>query len=265
MCTKSLLKFIGSITGIVAKIDWNTNNSCKGQFARLTVYVELGKSLVSKIIIDGKLQRVEYESLPMVCLDCGRFGNSQEECPHKSSQETTLEGGGKITSGLENGVVGGLKSGATSGSRFRIIGEIFRNKNLGVSRVINDIKGEQDSSRLIRSSEEVAKEARKIVGPIKNFSTKNGLEEYKRKGVLVMNGLKPKPKILKPSNNFGRSFSRISGDKADVVIVKLGFENSFKVEALGFVSGLSYFGMMISRDFNAILDTEERKAGFRTR
>ncbi|XP_016737856.1 uncharacterized protein [Gossypium hirsutum] len=97
MCTKSLLKFIGSITGIVAKIDWNTDNSCKGQFARLTVYVELGKSLVSKIIIDGKLQRVEYESLPMVCLDCGRFGHSQEECPHKSSQETTLEGGGKIT------------------------------------------------------------------------------------------------------------------------------------------------------------------------
>ncbi|MBA0746863.1 hypothetical protein Gogos_009344 [Gossypium gossypioides] len=92
MCTKSLLKFIGSITGLVAKIDWNTDNSCKGQFARLVVYMELGKSFVSKIITDGKLQRVEYESLPKVCLDCGRFGHSQEECPHKSSQETTLEG-----------------------------------------------------------------------------------------------------------------------------------------------------------------------------
>ncbi|KAG8493364.1 hypothetical protein CXB51_010947 [Gossypium anomalum] len=44
----SLLKFIGSTIGPVAKIDRNTNNCTRGQFARLAVYIDLGKPLVSK-------------------------------------------------------------------------------------------------------------------------------------------------------------------------------------------------------------------------
>ncbi|MBA0758308.1 hypothetical protein Gotri_021317 [Gossypium trilobum] len=65
MCTKSLVQFIGSVIGLVVKIDRNIDNSSRGKFSRLAVYIDLGKSLVSKVKNDGKTQRVEYEYLPM--------------------------------------------------------------------------------------------------------------------------------------------------------------------------------------------------------
>lgn len=67
MYTTSLLKFIGGVIGSVTKIDQNTDNRTRGQFTRLAVFVDLGLPLVSKIMIDGKFQWVEYDSLPLVC------------------------------------------------------------------------------------------------------------------------------------------------------------------------------------------------------
>ncbi|MBA0697910.1 hypothetical protein Goari_021429, partial [Gossypium aridum] len=57
MYTKSLLRFIGGAIGLVAKIDRNTKNNTRGQLTRLAVYVELGKPLVSKAKIDGRIHR----------------------------------------------------------------------------------------------------------------------------------------------------------------------------------------------------------------
>ncbi|MBA0770396.1 hypothetical protein Gotri_019041 [Gossypium trilobum] len=54
--SKSLLKFICGVIGLVAKVDKNTENNSKGQFAPLVVYIDLGKPLVSKINIDGRIQ-----------------------------------------------------------------------------------------------------------------------------------------------------------------------------------------------------------------
>ncbi|MBA0572277.1 hypothetical protein Golob_002630, partial [Gossypium lobatum] len=59
MYTKSLLRFIGGAIGLVAKIDRNTKNNTRGQLTRLAVYVELGKPLVSKAKIDGRIHWVE--------------------------------------------------------------------------------------------------------------------------------------------------------------------------------------------------------------
>ncbi|MBA0803347.1 hypothetical protein Gohar_013570 [Gossypium harknessii] len=56
MYSKSLLKFIGGVIGLVAKVDKNTENNSKGQFPRLVVYIDLGKPLASKINIDGRIQ-----------------------------------------------------------------------------------------------------------------------------------------------------------------------------------------------------------------
>ncbi|PPD82649.1 hypothetical protein GOBAR_DD20420 [Gossypium barbadense] len=47
MYTTSLLKFIGGTIGPVAKIDRNTDNRARGQFAHLMVFVDLGQPLVS--------------------------------------------------------------------------------------------------------------------------------------------------------------------------------------------------------------------------
>ncbi|MFQ6621647.1 hypothetical protein Gotur_002532 [Gossypium turneri] len=86
-----LFKVIGEAIGSVYKIGHNTNSSTKGRFVRLTVCIDLGKPLVSKVKIDGKMQRIEYEYFSNVCFGCGRFGHNQDICPLKS--RTTLSMG----------------------------------------------------------------------------------------------------------------------------------------------------------------------------
>ncbi|MBA0617981.1 hypothetical protein Godav_027382 [Gossypium davidsonii] len=54
MYTKSLLQFIGNEIGTVTKIDRNTDSTSRGQFVKLAVFIDLGKSLVSKVQIDEK-------------------------------------------------------------------------------------------------------------------------------------------------------------------------------------------------------------------
>ncbi|KAK8299359.1 hypothetical protein V6Z12_D05G317100 [Gossypium hirsutum] len=46
----------------------------------MAVFIDMEKPLVFKIIVDGKLQKFEFESLPTVCFSCGRFGHIQEGC-----------------------------------------------------------------------------------------------------------------------------------------------------------------------------------------
>ncbi|KAH1038475.1 hypothetical protein J1N35_040218 [Gossypium stocksii] len=50
-------------------------------FAHLAVFVNLEKPLTSKVLVDGDIQRVEYESLPTACFICGRYGHVKELCP----------------------------------------------------------------------------------------------------------------------------------------------------------------------------------------
>ncbi|KAG8482418.1 hypothetical protein CXB51_024080 [Gossypium anomalum] len=50
-------------------------------FARMTVYVNLGKALTSKVLINGIPQRIEYEHLPTACFSCGHYGHKQDICP----------------------------------------------------------------------------------------------------------------------------------------------------------------------------------------
>ncbi|MBA0585683.1 hypothetical protein Gorai_016450, partial [Gossypium raimondii] len=56
---KSLLRAIGSIIGRVVKIGYNTDSGSRGRFARLAVTVDVLKPLVSKVLINGKLQQEE--------------------------------------------------------------------------------------------------------------------------------------------------------------------------------------------------------------
>ncbi|KAH1121720.1 hypothetical protein J1N35_004880 [Gossypium stocksii] len=52
------------------KLDVYMDCAHMGRFARLAVYVDLKKPLVSKVRINAHLQRVEYEALPNICLQC---------------------------------------------------------------------------------------------------------------------------------------------------------------------------------------------------
>lgn len=82
---KRILKLLGQIIGKVLRIDYNTESATRGKFARIAVDVELNKPLVSQFLLDGKLQRIEYESLPSICFECGKYGHILSECPDKKN------------------------------------------------------------------------------------------------------------------------------------------------------------------------------------
>ncbi|MBA0673585.1 hypothetical protein Goklo_024993 [Gossypium klotzschianum] len=63
-----LAKFhcIGGLVGKVAKLDFNTDSKTRGGFARMTVFVDLDRPLVSQVLVNEELQRVEYLCLQYV-------------------------------------------------------------------------------------------------------------------------------------------------------------------------------------------------------
>ncbi|KAA3469801.1 GroES-like zinc-binding alcohol dehydrogenase family protein [Gossypium australe] len=69
-------KIVIEIGGIVAKV---------GSFARMAVYVDLDKPLVSQILINGRKRNVEYESLSTICFHYGRYGHVESSCTFRNS------------------------------------------------------------------------------------------------------------------------------------------------------------------------------------
>ncbi|PPD72672.1 hypothetical protein GOBAR_DD30430 [Gossypium barbadense] len=47
---------------------------------RMAVYIDLGKPLVSQILVNGVVQKIEFESLSFVYFSCGRFGHMKDLC-----------------------------------------------------------------------------------------------------------------------------------------------------------------------------------------
>ena len=51
--------------------------------------IPLDKPLMSQILLDGKVQRVEYENLPAICFLCGKYGHVMGSCPDQKEPTTT--------------------------------------------------------------------------------------------------------------------------------------------------------------------------------
>ncbi|XP_050217715.1 uncharacterized protein LOC126668568 [Mercurialis annua] len=83
----NVLKAIAKTLGKVIKIDFNTEARERGKFARLAINLDLTKPLCSRILLDGRLQKVEYEGLPIICFNCGRYGHRENLCTHKNLVE----------------------------------------------------------------------------------------------------------------------------------------------------------------------------------
>ena len=77
---KSIIRSIGSVFGEVIKVDYNTDSGDRGKFARFAVNIDLTKPLIPKIQVDGEIIFVEYEGLPTICFNCGRYGHLQDSC-----------------------------------------------------------------------------------------------------------------------------------------------------------------------------------------
>lgn len=71
------------MVGKVAKLDFNNSNKARGIFAPMAIYVNLDKPLVLQVLINGTIQRIEYEYPPTVFFSCGCYGHVKELCKTK--------------------------------------------------------------------------------------------------------------------------------------------------------------------------------------
>lgn len=55
----------------------------------MTVYINLEKPLTLQVLINRNLQRIEYESLLIVCFSCGQYGHLKEVCPQDLKVKNT--------------------------------------------------------------------------------------------------------------------------------------------------------------------------------
>jgi len=78
-----LLEKIGKKIGRVIRVDDTTANVERGQYTRLCVDVDLTKPLLSKFRLNGRVWRIQYEGLKMICFNCGTQGHKEDACPLK--------------------------------------------------------------------------------------------------------------------------------------------------------------------------------------
>ncbi|MBA0646244.1 hypothetical protein Goklo_014221 [Gossypium klotzschianum] len=92
MYKKKILWEIGGMVGKVGKLDFNTDSRTRGRCARMAVYVSLDKPLVSQILINESLQRIEYEYLPTVCFSCWADFEGKPSCKGDQTVISALVG-----------------------------------------------------------------------------------------------------------------------------------------------------------------------------
>ena len=79
--------------GIVIIIDYHFEFWERGKFARITVHISLSQPpLVSQFNLDGNVQKVEYEGLPVICYQCGKYGHNSIACPDKQNSNRAKNG-----------------------------------------------------------------------------------------------------------------------------------------------------------------------------
>ncbi|MBA0601281.1 hypothetical protein Gorai_004462 [Gossypium raimondii] len=88
---RRILEEIGGLVDKVAKLDFKIDSGSRGRFARMAVFINLEKLLISQILVNGTVHRVEYEVLSAVCFACDRYGHVQDLCPFVGSM---TDGGG---------------------------------------------------------------------------------------------------------------------------------------------------------------------------
>ncbi|XP_021735747.1 uncharacterized protein LOC110702350 [Chenopodium quinoa] len=88
----NFLNKIGSKIGKVLRVDKMTTKDERGQFTSISVEIDLSKPLLSKFGLKGRIWRVQYEGIRMICFKCGKLGHAEDECPmsHVESQNAAM-------------------------------------------------------------------------------------------------------------------------------------------------------------------------------
>ena len=88
---KQILHKIGAKIGKVIKIDRNTESMDRGQYVRFCIEVDLTKPLLSKFKLNGRVWKIQYEGLKMVCFKCGHLGHKEEVCGRTQEQSSQVD------------------------------------------------------------------------------------------------------------------------------------------------------------------------------
>ncbi|XP_021726906.1 uncharacterized protein LOC110731183 [Chenopodium quinoa] len=88
---KEFLLKVGNKIGKVVRIDNNTAMAQRSQFTRLSIELDLSKPLLSKFWLKGKVLRVQYEGLRLICFNCGKIGHQSDKCPAVCDKELNGE------------------------------------------------------------------------------------------------------------------------------------------------------------------------------
>ncbi|XP_061346817.1 uncharacterized protein LOC133292430 [Gastrolobium bilobum] len=82
-----LVKNIGNWLGKFIRMDAATTSLTRGRFARISVELDLSKPLQVEYKVNGRIKKVEYEGLHLICYECGKYGHKMENCPSKKEIE----------------------------------------------------------------------------------------------------------------------------------------------------------------------------------
>lgn len=69
----------GAKIGKVIKIDQTTAKAERGKFTRMCFEIDLSKPLLSKFQFKGKIWKIQYEGLSLICYNCGRINYKKED------------------------------------------------------------------------------------------------------------------------------------------------------------------------------------------
>ncbi|MBA0598271.1 hypothetical protein Gorai_008042, partial [Gossypium raimondii] len=83
-----------------------TDNRIRGRFAHLAVFSNLEKPLIFQVLVDGAVQRVEYEAFLTICFGCGKYGYVKDLCPMLVVHQT-LESPSEVVNIGSNATTGG--------------------------------------------------------------------------------------------------------------------------------------------------------------
>lgn len=115
---RKIIEAIGSFIGKVVKLDVHSKNQTRGRFARLAIYINMEKPLISQVLVNVAAQRVEYEALPIVCFTCGKYGHVKDMCPTAETEQNLAASYGKPSIEVDDPNESKL-DGNSTGSRSR--------------------------------------------------------------------------------------------------------------------------------------------------
>ncbi|MBA0561270.1 hypothetical protein Golob_018115 [Gossypium lobatum] len=72
-------------------MDFNIDSRSRGRFTRMVIYVNLDKPLVLQVLVNGVLQKVEYEALPTICFSYRKYCHTKEVYPSKEQSSTKMK------------------------------------------------------------------------------------------------------------------------------------------------------------------------------